>query len=60
MDSLKLTQVKHFEKYVLDRIKREEEEVVADIREKKKLTEEAETKLKEILDQYLKDFESNG
>ncbi len=60
LDGLKLTQVKDFEKYVLDRIKREAEEIVTDIREKKKLTEETETKLKGILDQYLKDFESNG
>lgn len=60
LDSLKLTQVKDFEKYVLDRIRREAEEIVTDIREKKKITEETKTKLKGILDQYLKDFESNG
>lgn len=60
LDSLKLSQVKDFEKYVLDRIKREAEEIVADIRENKKITDETETKLKGSLDQYLKDFESNG
>ena len=60
LDKLKLSQVKDFEKYVLDRIKREAEEVIADIRENKKITDENEAKLKEILDQYLKDFESNG
>jgi F-type H+-transporting ATPase subunit alpha len=60
LDSLKLSQVKHFEKYVLDRIKREAEEIVADIRENKKITDETETKLKSLLDQYLEDFKVNG
>ena len=59
LDGLKLSQVKDFEKYVLDRIKREAEEIVADIRSQKKITEETETKLKTVLDQYLKDFEGN-
>ncbi len=59
LDGLKLSQVKDFEKYVLDRIKREAEEIVADIRSQKKITEETETRLKTVLDQYLKDFEGN-
>ena len=59
LDGLKLSQVKDFEKYVLDRIKREAEDIVADIRSQKKITEETETKLKTVLDQYLKDFEGN-
>ncbi|MBO7642353.1 MAG: F0F1 ATP synthase subunit alpha [Alphaproteobacteria bacterium] len=59
LDGLKLSQVKDFEKYVLDRIKREAEEIVSDIRSQKKITEETETKLKTVLDQYLKDFEGN-
>ena len=60
LDSLKLSQVKYFEKYVLDRIKREAEEVVADIRKNKKITDETETKLKGLLDKYLEDFKVNG
>ncbi len=60
LDSLNLSQVKHFEKYVLDRIKREAEEIVADIREQKKITEETEAKLKNLLDKYLEDFKVNG
>ncbi len=60
LDSLKLSQVKDFEKYVLDRIRREAEEILVDIRTNKKITDETEAKLNEILDQYLKDFEGNG
>lgn len=60
LDSLRLSQVKYFEKYVLDRVKREAEEIVTDIREKKKITEETETKLKSLLDKYLEDFKVNG
>jgi len=60
LDGLELAQVKDFEKYVLDRIKREAEEVISDIRENKKITDKTEAKLKSLLDKYLEDFKVNG
>jgi len=60
LDGLELAQVKDFEKYVLDRIKREAEEVILDIRENKKITDKTEATLKSLLDKYLEDFKVNG
>lgn len=56
LDTLEVRQVRPFEAYVLKNLKTSESEILADIREKKLLSEETETKLKEVLDNYLVDF----
>lgn len=56
LDTLEVRQVRPFEAYVLKNLKTGESEILADIREKKQLSEETETKLKEVLDNYLVDF----
>lgn len=56
LDTLEVRQVRPFETYVLKNLKTGESEILADIREKKQLSEETETKLKEVLDNYLVDF----
>ena len=56
MDNLKLSDVKKFESYALDRMKREAAEIVNDIRDNKKITDENEAKLKAQIEIYLADF----
>lgn len=62
LDTLEVRQVRPFEAYVLKNLKTSEAEILADIREKKLLSEENEAKLKEVLDKYLVDFKkvNNG
>lgn len=62
LDTLEVRQVRLFEAYVLKNLKTSEAEILADIREKKLLSEENEAKLKEVLDKYLVDFKkvNNG
>lgn len=62
LDTLEVRQVRPFEAYVLKNLKTSEAEILADIREKKLLSEETEVKLKEVLDKYLVDFKkvNNG
>lgn len=62
LDTLEVRQVRPFEAYVLKNLKTSEAEILADIREKKLLSEETEMKLKEVLDKYLVDFKkvNNG
>lgn len=62
LDTLEVRQVRPFEAYVLKNLKTSETEILADIREKKLLSEETEMKLKEVLDKYLVDFKkvNNG
>ncbi len=45
-----------FEKEFLDHVKQKNPEILEDIRKKEKITDENETKLKEVLFQYLKEF----
>ena len=56
LDNLKLSDVKKFESYALDRMKREAAEIVNDIRDNKKITDENEAKLKAQIEIYLADF----
>lgn len=62
LDTLEVRQVRPFEAYVLKNLKTSENEILADIREKKQLSDETETKLREILNKYLIDFKkvNNG
>lgn len=56
LDKIGVESVLDFEQYVLNRIKKEAPEVVNDIRENLKITEETENKLKLILETYVSDF----
>ena len=56
LDNLKLSDVKRFESYALDRMKREAAEIVNDIRDNKKITDENEAKLRAQIEIYLADF----
>lgn len=56
LDSLNVSQVRSFEKFVLNRIETEAPDIIADIRERAQITEEIDAKLKEILVKYLEDF----
>ncbi|MBQ3564715.1 MAG: F0F1 ATP synthase subunit alpha [Alphaproteobacteria bacterium] len=56
LDKIGVESVLDFERYVLNRIKKEAPEVVNDIRENLKITEETENKLKLILETYVSDF----
>ncbi len=60
LDSLELSKIKDFEKYVLDRIHLEADDVISDIRTNKKILDETEAKLKSLISQYLEDFKTNG
>ena len=56
LDEIKLTSVKDFEKYVLDRIKSEEDKIISEIRDTKKISPQVEEKLKTVIAKYLKEF----
>lgn len=62
LDTLEIKQVRPFETYVLKRLKSDNPEILSDVREKKQLSEETETRLKDVLDKYLVDFKkvNNG
>lgn len=62
LDTLEVRQVRPFETYVLKTLGMDRPEILSDIREKKQLTEETESKLKDVLDKYLVDFKkvNNG
>lgn len=59
LDDIKLSSVKYFEKYVLDRIKSEASEVISDIGNSKRITPETEEKLKKLLAKYLEEFKKD-
>lgn len=58
LDTLPVNQVGSFERYVLERIKGEQMGLLIDIRDTKKLSDEATETLKETIGRLLKDFRS--
>lgn len=58
LDTLPVNQVCSFERYVLERIRSEQMEVLVEIRDTKKLSDEVTETLKEAVGRFLNDFES--
>ncbi len=56
LDNINLEDVKHFESYVIDRIKREANDIISDINKQKKISTETEENLNTVLQAYLEDF----
>jgi F-type H+-transporting ATPase subunit alpha len=60
LDNLPLNQVSHFEKYVLARIKSEQLGLLAEIRDKKQLSNDMNKTLEDIIAKYLVDFQKEN
>jgi F-type H+-transporting ATPase subunit alpha len=56
LDDLNVSRVGAFEKYVMEKMKREQPEILSEIARKKELTSEVDKTLRGLFDQYLKDF----
>ncbi len=56
LDSMPIEHVRNFEGELLDRLRTEKKEVLEDIREKQKVEEETENKLKEAIDAFKEEF----
>lgn len=59
LDDLPLSDIYLFEKFILKKMHGEQSDLVADIREKKAISEEIDEKLKECIADYLEDFKKN-
>jgi F-type H+-transporting ATPase subunit alpha len=59
LDGLELSAIASFEKYVLDRIRKESPEILADIEYRTEITEENGKKLKSLVETYLGDFKKH-
>ena len=60
LDGLPLNLVGRFEKYVLERIKSEQLGLLAEIREKKKLSDDMNKTLEDLIAKYLVDFQKEN
>jgi F0F1-type ATP synthase alpha subunit len=60
LDDLELHMVRPFEEYVLNRMKSEESETLADIRKRGEIVAEAGEKMKILVKKYLDDFKKNS
>jgi len=60
LDNLDVKNVRLFEAYVLKNVKIDYPDVLSDIREKKQLTDEIESKLKTVIDKYISDFKKDN
>jgi F-type H+-transporting ATPase subunit alpha len=58
LDSIAVSDIVRFEKEFLDFLRKEHNELLAELREKKEITEEIETKLKKLIVEFKKDFVS--
>ena len=56
LDEISVKQVRKFEKYVLERIKKEYSNILSNIREAGKISDEIEEELKKIVEIYQADF----
>jgi F-type H+-transporting ATPase subunit alpha len=59
LDDLELPMIAPFEKYVLDRIKKENPEVLADIGHRTEITDGTGKKLKTLVEKYSEDFKKH-
>ncbi|MDR0580498.1 MAG: hypothetical protein LBG04_00050, partial [Holosporaceae bacterium] len=57
LDNLELKAIHAFEKYVLERMKHEEQEILSSIRTLGEITTETNEKLKAVVSKYLNGFE---
>ena len=60
LDTLPLHEVGHFETYVLKRIKNEQLGLLSEIRDKKQLSDDMISSLKDIISKYLSDFQRDN
>lgn len=58
LDKIKISDIKRFESELLRTLRREQPQIIKDIREKKKITDETEKSLKTFLDQFMTVFVS--